>query len=209
MRKRGKIDEPLEKYSVIRSIRAIDNCDVAIFVLDANDMLTEQDKKIIGYIHEAGKGLILMVNKWDMIPKETNTMVELERQVRDGLPFAPYIPMLFGSALTKQRIQRLGDMIYNVAEQQSMRVSTAVLNDLLDDAKIVNPPPAHAGRVAKIYYMTQVGIRPPTFVMFVNDANLIHFSYVRFIENRLRAAFSSEGTPIRIVLRSKKDGDEL
>lgn len=209
MRKKGKIDEPLEKYSVIRSIRAIDNCDVAIFVLDANDMLTEQDKKIIGYIHEAGKGLILMVNKWDMIPKETNTMVELERQVRDGLPFAPYIPMLFGSALTKQRIQRLGDMIYNVAEQQSMRVSTAVLNDLLDDAKIVNPPPAHAGRVAKIYYMTQVGIRPPTFVMFVNDANLIHFSYVRFIENRLRAAFSFEGTPIRIVLRSKKDGDEL
>ena len=209
MRKKGKIDEPLEKYSVIRSIRAIDNCDVAIFVLDANDMLTEQDKKIIGYIHEAGKGLILMVNKWDMIPKETNTMVELERQVRDGLPFAPYIPMLFGSALTKQRIQRLGDMIYSVAEQQSMRVSTAVLNDLLDDAKIVNPPPAHAGRVAKIYYMTQVGIRPPTFVMFVNDANLIHFSYVRFIENRLRAAFSFEGTPIRIVLRSKKDGDEL
>ena len=209
MRKKGKIDEPLEKYSVIRSIRAIDNCDVAIFVLDANDMLTEQDKKIIVDIHEAGKGLILMVNKWDMIPKETNTMVELERQVRDGLPFTPYIPMLFGSALTKQRIQRLGDMIYNVAEQQSMRVSTAVLNDLLDDAKIVNPPPAHAGRVAKIYYMTQVGIRPPTFVMFVNDANLIHFSYVRFIENRLRAAFSFEGTPIRIVLRSKKDGDEL
>ena len=113
------------------------------------------------------------------------------------------------ASLLKTRIQRLGDMIYSVAEQQSMRVSTAVLNDLLDDAKIVNPPPAHAGRVAKIYYMTQVGIRPPTFVMFVNDANLIHFSYVRFIENRLRAAFSFEGTPIRIVLRSKKDGDEL
>ena len=209
MRRKSKIDEPLEKYSVIRSIRAIDNCDVAIFVLDANDLLTEQDKKIIGYIHEAGKGLILMVNKWDMIEKETNTIVSFEKEIRNGLPFAPYALILFGSAMTKQRLQKLGDMIYNAAEQQSMRVSTSVLNDLLEDAKIMNPPPAHAGRVAKIYYMTQVGIRPPTFVMFVNDANLIHFSYIRFIENRLREAFSFEGTPIRIVVRSKKDGDEL
>ena len=202
------IDEPLEKYSVIRSIRAIDNCDVAIFVLDAVDKLTEQDKKIIGYIHEAGKGLLLFVNKWDAVAKETNTMVEFEKEIKNGLPFASYVPMLFGSALTKQRIHRLGDMIYNVAEQQSLRIPTSVLNDLLEDAKMVNPPPAHSGRVAKIYYMTQVGIRPPTFVMFVNDANLIHFSYVRFIENRLRESFSFEGTPIRIVVRSKKDGEE-
>ena len=209
MRKKSKIDEPLEKYSVIRSIRAIDNCDVAIFVLDAVDKLTEQDKKIIGYIHEAGKGLLLFVNKWDAVAKETNTMVEFEKEIKNGLPFASYVPMLFGSALTKQRIHRLGDMIYNVAEQQSLRIPTSVLNDLLEDAKMVNPPPAHSGRVAKIYYMTQVGIRPPTFVMFVNDANLIHFSYVRFIENRLRESFSFEGTPIRIVVRSKKDGEEL
>ena len=208
MRKKSKIDEPLEKYSVIRSIRAIDNCDVAIFVLDAVDKLTEQDKKIIGYIHEAGKGLLLFVNKWDAVAKETNTMVEFEKEIKNGLPFASYVPMLFGSALTKQRIHRLGDMIYNVAEQQSLRIPTSVLNDLLEDAKMVNPPPAHSGRVAKIYYMTQVGIRPPTFVMFVNDANLIHFSYVRFIENRLRESFSFEGTPIRIVVRSKKDGEE-
>lgn len=208
MRKKSKIDEPLEKYSVIRSIRAIDNCDVAIFVLDAVDKLTEQDKKIIGYIHEAGKGLFLFVNKWDAVAKETNTMVEFEKEIKNGLPFASYVPMLFGSALTKQRIHRLGDMIYNVAEQQSLRIPTSVLNDLLEDAKMVNPPPAHSGRVAKIYYMTQVGIRPPTFVMFVNDANLIHFSYVRFIENRLRESFSFEGTPIRIVVRSKKDGEE-
>ena len=207
MRKKSKIDEPLEKYSVIRSIRAIDNCDVAIFVLDAVDKLTEQDKKIIGYIHEAGKGLLLFVNKWDAVAKETNTMVEFEKEIKNGLPFASYVPMLFGSALTKQR-HRLGDMIYNVAEQQSLRIPTSVLNDLLEDAKMVNPPPAHSGRVAKIYYMTQVGIRPPTFVMFVNDANLIHFSYVRFIENRLRESFSFEGTPIRIVVRSKKDGEE-
>lgn len=208
MRKKSKIDEPLEKYSVIRSIRAIDNCDVAIFVLDAVDKLTEQDKKIIGYIHEAGKGLLLFVNKWDAVAKETNTMVEFEKEIKNGLPFASYVPMLFGSALTKQRIHRLGDMIYNVAEQQSLRIPTSVLNDLLEDAKMVNPPPAHSGRVAKIYYMTQVGVRPPTFVMFVNDANLIHFSYVRFIENRLRESFSFEGTPIRIVVRSKKDGEE-
>ena len=208
MRKKSKIDEPLEKYSVIRSTRAIDNCDVAIFVLDAVDKLTEQDKKIIGYIHEAGKGLRLFVNKWDAVAKETNTMVEFEKEIKNGLPFASYVPMLFGSALTKQRIHRLGDMIYNVAEQQSLRIPTSVLNDLLEDAKMVNPPPAHSGRVAKIYYMTQVGIRPPTFVMFVNDANLIHFSYVRFIENRLRESFSFEGTPIRIVVRSKKDGEE-
>lgn len=208
MRKKSKIDEPLEKYSVIRSIRAIDNCDVAIFVLDAVDKLTEQDKKIIGYIHEAGTGLLLFVNKWDAVAKETNTMVEFEKEIKNGLPFASYVPMLFGSALTKQRIHRLGDMIYNVAEQQSLRIPTSVLNDLLEDAKMVNPPPAHSGRVAKIYYMTQVGIRPPTFVMFVNDANLIHFSYVRFIENRLRESFSFEGTPIRIVVRSKKDGEE-
>lgn len=208
MRRKSKIDEPLEKYSVIRSIHAIDNCDVAIFVLDAVDKLTEQDKKIIGYIHEAGKGLLLFVNKWDAVAKETNTMVEFEKEIKNGLPFASYVPMLFGSALTKQRIHRLGDMIYNVAEQQSLRIPTSVLNDLLEDAKMVNPPPAHSGRVAKIYYMTQVGIRPPTFVMFVNDANLIHFSYVRFIENRLRESFSFEGTPIRIVVRSKKDGEE-
>lgn len=208
MRRKSKIDEPLEKYSVIRSIRAIDNCDVAIFVLDAVDKLTEQDKKIIGYIHEAGKGLLLFVNKWDAVAKETNTMVEFEKEIKNGLPFASYVPMLFGSALTKQRIHRLGDMIYNVAEQQSLRIPTSVLNDLLEDAKMVNPPPAHSGRVAKIYYMTQVGIRSPTFVMFVNDANLIHFSYVRFIENRLRESFSFEGTPIRIVVRSKKDGEE-
>lgn len=207
MRRKSKIDEPLEKYSVIRSIRAIDNCDVAIFVIDAIDKLTEQDKKIIGYIHEAGKGLILFVNKWDTVAKETNTMVEMEKEIRSGLPFAPYVSMLFGSALTKQRIHKLGDMIYNVAEQQCLRIPTAVLNDLLEDAKMINPPPAHSGRVAKIYYMTQVGIRPPTFVMFVNDAKLIHFSYVRFIENKLRESFVFEGTPIRIVVRSKKDGD--
>ena len=186
MRKKSKIDEPVEKYSVIRSIRAIDNCDVAIFILDAEDMLTEQDKKIIGYIHEAGKGLILFVNKWDTIEKGNTTNVEFEKEIRKGLPFA----------------------FYAVAEQASLRVPTAVLNDLLEDAKMVNPPPAHSGRVAKIYYMTQVGIRPPTFVMFVNDANLIHFSYVRFMENRLREAFSFEGTPIRIVIRSKKDGGD-
>ncbi len=209
MRKKGKINEPLEKYSVIRSIKAIDNCDVAVLVLDAEVGVTEQDKKIAGYVHEAGKGLILMVNKWDTIEKDTNTINAFNKEIRDSLVFAQYTPILYGSALTKQRINKLGEYIFFVAEQQSMRISTAVLNDLLEDAKMVNPPPAHAGRIAKIYYMTQVGIKPPTFVLFTNDANLIHFSYVRFIENRLRESFGFEGSPIRIVVRSKKDGEEL
>ena len=209
MRKKGKINEPLEKYSVIRSIKAIDNCDVAVLVLDAEAGVTEQDKKIAGYVHEAGKGLILMVNKWDTIEKDTNTINAFNKEIRDSLVFAQYTPILYGSALTKQRINKLGEYIFFVAEQQSMRISTAVLNDLLEDAKMVNPPPAHAGRIAKIYYMTQVGIKPPTFVFFTNDANLIHFSYVRFIENRLRESFGFEGSPIRIVVRSKKDGEEL
>lgn len=209
MRRKGKINEPLEKYSVIRSIKAIDNCDVAVLILDAKAGVTEQDKKIAGYVHEAGKGLIFMVNKWDLIEKDNHTMNEFNKQIRDGLVFAQYTPILYGSALTKQRINRLGEMIFFVAEQQSMRISTSVLNDLLEDAKMINPPPAHAGRVAKIYYMTQVGIKPPTFVLFTNDATLIHFSYVRFIENRLRESFGFEGTPIRIIVRSKKDGEEL
>ena len=195
MRKKSKIDEPLEKYSVIRSIRAIDNCDVAIFVLDAVDKLTEQDKKIIGYIHEAGKGLLLFVNKWDAVAKETNTMVEFEKEIKNGLPFASYVPMLFGSALTKQRIHRLGDMIYNVAEQQSLRIPTAVLNDLLEDAKMVNPPPAHSGRVAKIYYMTQVGVKPPHFVIFCNDKKLFHFSYQRYLKTSSAACSAWRAPP--------------
>lgn len=209
MRRKGKINEPLEKYSVIRSIKAIDNCDVAVLILDAKAGVTEQDKKIAGYVHEAGKGLIIMVNKWDLIEKDNHTMNEFNKQIRDELVFAQYTPILYGSALTKQRINRLGEMIFFVAEQQSMRISTSVLNDLLEDAKMINPPPAHAGRVAKIYYMTQVGIKPPTFVLFTNDATLIHFSYVRFIENRLRESFGFEGMPIRIIVRSKKDGEEL
>jgi GTP-binding protein len=209
MRRKGKINEPLEKYSVIRSIKAIDNCDVAVLVLDAEAGVTEQDKKIAGYVHEAGKGLILMVNKWDKVPKDNHTMNEFDKQIRDELAFAQYTPILYGSALTKQRITRLGEMIFYVAEQQSMRISTSVLNDLLEDAKMINPPPSHSGRPAKIYYMTQVGIKPPTFVIFANDSKLIHFSYVRFIENKLREAFGFEGSPIRIVVRSKKDGDEL
>lgn len=207
MRKKGKITEPLEKYSVIRSIRAIDNSDVVVFVIDAVDKLTEQDKKIIGYIHEAGKGLVLFVNKWDVIEKDNYTINEFEKEIRDGLPFAPYAPILFGSAKTKQRIQKLGDLIFVVAEQQTLRVPTSVLNDLLEDAKMINPPPAHAGKVPKIYYMTEVGVRPPTFVVFVNNAKLIHFSYVRFLENRLRDSFNFTGTPIRIILRNRKAKD--
>ena len=205
MRRKGKIDLPVERYSVIRSLRAVDNCDVAVLLLDAQDKVTEQDKKIAGYVHEAGKGILLMVNKWDLVEKDTNTSVRYTEEIRKELIFMQYAPILYASAMTKQRISRLGDLISYVAEQQSMRISTSVLNEFLNDAKLVNPPPSHSGRQAKLYYITEVSIKPPTFVLFANDADLIHFSYVRFIENKLRESFGFEGTPIRLLVRSRKD----
>ncbi len=205
MRRKGKIDLPVERYSVIRSLRAVDNCDVAVLLLDAQDKVTEQDKKIAGYVHEAGKGILLMVNKWDLVEKDTNTSVRYTEEIRKELIFMQYAPILYASAMTKQRISRLGDLISYVAEQQSMRISTSVLNEFLNDAKLVNPPPLHSGRQAKLYYITEVSIKPPTFVLFANDADLIHFSYVRFIENKLRESFGFEGTPIRLLVRSRKD----
>lgn len=207
MRRKGKIDMPVERYSVLRALRAVDHCDVAVLVLDARDKVTEQDKKIAGYIHDSGKGVILLMNKWDAVEKDTQTQLRYTEDVRKELIFMQYAPVLYGSALTGQRIQRLGDLAAYVAEQQSLRISTSVLNDLLNDAKLMNPPPSHKGRVAKLYYMTEVSVKPPTFVLFANDASLIHFSYLRFIENRLRESFGFEGTPIRLLVRSKKEDD--
>ena len=169
--------------------------------------VTEQDKKIAGYIHESGKGVILLMNKWDAVEKDTQTQLRYTEEVRKELVFMQYAPVLYASALTGQRIQRLGDLAAYVAEQQSLRISTSVLNDLLNDAKLINPPPSRKGRVAKLYYMTEVSVKPPTFVLFANDASLIHFSYMRFIENRLRESFGFEGTPIRLLVRSKKEDD--
>ena len=208
MRRKVKIDAPVERYSIVRSLRSVDRADVVILVLDAVDGVTEQDKKIAGYAHEAGKGVIIVVNKWDLIEKDDKTTNKFTEDIYDELGFLQYAPILFASALTKQRIHRLADMIKFVSEQQHMRISTSVLNQLLSDAQSVNPVPSRSGRVPKIYYMTQASVKPPTFILFVNEPELIHFSYVRFLENRLRESFGFEGTPIRLILRGKKGPDE-
>lgn len=207
MRRKAKVDIPVERYSVVRALRAVDRSDVAVLVLDAQDGVTEQDKKIAGYIHEAGKGCIIVVNKWDLIGKDSKTSQAFEEDIRRELAFLQYAPILFASALTKQRVNRLADMVKFVAEQQHMRVSTSVLNELLEDAQLTNPPPAKGGKLLRIYYMTQASVQPPTFILFVNEPRLMHFSYVRFLENRLRETFGFEGTPIRLILRGKREAD--
>lgn len=208
MRRKGKIDMPVERYSVVRALRAVDRCDVAVLVIDATVGVSEQDTKIAGYVHEAGKGCIIVVNKWDLIDKDSKTSQKFEEDIRRELAFLQYAPILFASALTKQRINRLADMVKFVAEQQHQRISTSVLNELLEDAQLTNPPPSKSGRMLKIYYMTQASVAPPTFILFVNDTTLMHFSYLRFIENRLRETFGFEGTPIRLITRSKRGGED-
>ena len=209
MRRKSKIDIPVERYSVVRALRAVDRSDVAVLVLDAVEGVTEQDKKIAGYVHEAGKGCVIVVNKWDLITKDSKTSQKFEEDIRRELAFLQYAPILFASALTKQRVNRLADMVKFVSEQQHMRVSTSVLNELIEDAQLTNPPPAKGGKLLKIYYMTQASVQPPTFILFVNEPQLMHFSYLRFLENRLRETFGFEGTPIRLILRGKKDGDSF
>lgn len=208
MRRKAKIDAPVERYSIVRSLRSVDRADVVVLVLDATDGVTEQDKKIAGYAHEAGKGMIIVVNKWDLIEKDDKTTNKFTEDIYDEMGFLQYAPILFASALTKQRIHRLADMIKFVSEQQHMRISTSVLNQVLSDAQSVNPVPSRNGRVPKIYYMTQASVKPPTFILFVNEPELIHFSYMRFLENRLRESFGFEGTPIRLILRGKKGNDD-
>ncbi len=208
MRRKSKVDIPVERYSVVRSLRAIDRADIVVLVLDGIDGVTEQDKKIIGYAHEAGKGIIVVVNKWDLVEKDDKTTLRYTEDIRDELGFMQYAPILYASALTKQRIHRLADLLKYVSEQQTMRISTSVLNQLVSDAQMVNPAPMKNGRLPKIYYMTQASVKPPTFILFVNDPSLIHFSYMRFLENRLRESFGFEGTPIRLILRGKKETEE-
>ena len=208
MRRKGKIDMPIERYSVMRSLRAVDRADVVLMVISAPEGVTEQDKKIAGYAHESGKGCIIVVNKWDLVEKDDKTTLRFTEDIYEELGFLQFAPILFASALTKQRIHRLADMLKFVSEQQYRRVSTGTLNQLLQDAQTVNPVPSRNGRIPKIYYMTQASVKPPTFILFVNEPELIHFSYMRFLENRLRESFGFEGTPIRLVLRGKKRDDE-
>lgn len=208
MRRKGKIDLPVERYSVVRALRAIDRSDVAVLVLDGVEGVTEQDKKIAGYIHESGKGCIIIFNKWDLVTKDSKTSLRYTEDIRRELAFLQYASVLYASALTHQRVDRLADLVKYVSEQQHMRVSTSILNELMADAQLTNPPPTKGGRPLKIYYLTQASVAPPTFVLFVNDPALLHFSYKRYIENRLRETFGFEGTPVRIITRGKKGEDE-
>ena len=205
MRKRGKIDEVVERYSVVRSLAAVDRSDVCVIMLDANEGVTEQDTKIAGYAHEQGKACVIAVNKWDSIEKETNTMKNFTDSVREGLSYMQYAPVVFISALTGQRIDKLFEEICEANIQHKRRISTGLLNDILNDAIARQQPPADKGKRLKIYYGTQSAAEPPCFVLFCNSTDLFHYSYLRYIENRIREAFGFSGTPIKFILREKGD----
>lgn len=207
MRKRGKITDDIERYSIMRSLTAVDRSDVVVIMVDAQDGVTEQDTKIAGYAHNKGKACIIAINKWDLIDKETNTMDEYKKNVQEKLGFMLYAPVVFISALTGQRVTRLYEMIKFVADQASQRISTGMLNDVLNEAVAMVQPPSDKGKRLKLYYMTQIKVKPPTFAVFVNRAELAHFSYMRYIENRIRQNFGFEGTPIVFKIREKDTKD--
>ncbi len=203
MRKKGKVYESTEKYSVLRALRAIERSDVVLVVLDGEEGIIEQDKKIAGYAHEAGRSVVIVVNKWDAVEKDEKTMKEFEEKIRAHFQFLDYAPIVFLSAKTRKRTQTLLPMINKACESHSLRVPTNVLNDVIMDAIAMNPTPTHNGQRLRVYYATQVAIKPPTFVVFVNDPELLHFSYERFLENRIRDAFDFEGSPIKIIGRAR------
>ena len=205
MRRKSKVDDAIEKFSNLRTISAIDRADVCLILIDANEGVTDQDTKIAGLAHEAGKACIIVVNKWDLVDKETNTMDKKTDEIRRDLSYMTYAPVLFISAKTGQRVDKLYQLINEVAAQSAMRVTTGMLNDILEDATARVQPPTDKGRRLKIYYMTQVGVKPPHFVAFCNDARLFHFSYQRYLENQLRAVFGLMGTPIKLTIRQKGD----
>ena len=205
IRRRSKVDDRIEKFSVMRAKLAIDRADVCLIMIDAREGVTEQDTKIAGLAHEAGKASVIVVNKWDLVEKDGKTMDKLRKDVLRDLSFMSYAPVLFISALTGQRTERIFELVNYVNDQSAMRITTGMLNDVLADAQARQQPPTDKGRRLKIYYMTQTGVRPPNFVVFCNSRELFHFSYQRYIENQIRAAFGLEGTPIRIVIRQKGD----
>lgn len=209
MRRKSKVDDAIEKYSNMRSINAIDRADVCLILVDANEGVTEQDTKIAGLVHEAGKAAIIVVNKWDAVEdKETNTMKNMENDVRQGLSYMLYAPVVFLSALTGQRVDKLFQVIQDVYAQNTKRITTGALNSVLADATARVQPPTDKGRRLKIYYMTQASTKPPHFVIFCNDSRLFHFSYQRYLENQIREVFGLMGTPVRITIRQKGDKEE-
>lgn len=205
MRKKSKVDESIERYSVLRATMAIDRADVCLILIDATEGVTEQDTKIAGLAHEAGKASIIVVNKWDLVEKDDRTMDKMRENVRRDLAYMTYAPVLFLSAATGQRVPRLFELINYVYEQSCTRITTGMLNDVLEDAQTRVQPPTDKGRRLKIYYMTQVGVKPPRFVVFCNDMRLFHFSYRRYLENCIRSVFGLEGTPVVLTVRERGD----
>ncbi len=205
MRRKKNINESTERYSVIRALRAIDRSDVVLMIIDGTTGVTEQDKRIAGYVHEAGKGVVIIVNKWDLVEKDEKTMTKYEQKIRVELGFMQYAPTLFVSALTKQRVSKIIELVNFVAEQQTRRIATSVLNEVFSEAVQLTPPPADKGKRLKILYVTQTGIKPPHFVLFVNEPELLHFSYRRYLENVLRENFGFQGTPL-VLITKKREG---
>lgn len=209
IRRRSRVTDDIEKYSVVRAVAAIERCDVALLVIDASEGVSEQDKKIAGIAHEAGKGVMVVVNKWDLIEKETNTMRDFERRIRGELSFISYAPVLFISALHGRRLPQVLDTARAVSEIRAMRVSTGQLNSLVQDAVMMNNPPSDKGKRLKIYYAAQIGVKPPLFSFQVNDRELMHFSYARYLENKIRDAYGFAGTSIKFVFRERGEKDDI
>ncbi len=207
IRKKSKVNERIEKYSVMRSLLAIERADVCLMMIDANEGVTEQDTKIAGEAHEAGKGVIIVVNKWDEIEKETGTLEKYKKEIYAKLAYLSYAPIIFISAKTGQRVEKLFDMINEVAKQNAMRISTSVLNQVINEAIAIVQPPTDKGKRLKIFYGTQGSTKPPTFVIFVNSKELFHFSYERYLVNQIRKEFGLQGTPVRIIVREKNEKD--
>ena len=208
LRRKNKIKEELERYSIIRTVTAVERADVVLMVIDATEGVTEQDAKIAGIAHERGKGVIIVVNKWDAIEKNDKTMREYENKIRQVLSYMPYAEIMYVSAMTGQRLNKLYDMIDIVIENQTLRVATGVLNEIMTEAVAMQQPPSDKGKRLKLYYITQVAVKPPSFVIFVNDKQLMHFSYTRYLENKIREAFGFRGTSLKFFIRERKEKDQ-
>ncbi len=208
LRRKNKIKEELERYSIIRTVTAVERADVVLMVIDATEGITEQDAKIAGIAHERGKGIIIVVNKWDAIEKNDKTMNEFEKEIRKTLAYMPYAEIMYVSAHTGQRLSKLYDMIDMVMENQTLRVATGVLNEIMAEAVAMQQPPSDKGKRLKLYYITQVSVKPPTFVIFVNDKELMHFSYTRYLENKIREAFGFRGTSLKFFIRERKEKEQ-
>ena len=208
LRRKNKIKEELERYSIIRTVTAVERADVVLMVIDATEGITEQDAKIAGIAHERGKGIIIVVNKWDAIEKNDKTMYEFEKDIRNTLAYMPYAEIMYVSAETGQRLSKLYEMIDVVMENQTLRVATGVLNEIMAEAVALQQPPSDKGKRLKLYYITQVSVKPPTFVIFVNDKELMHFSYTRYLENKIREAFGFRGTSLKFFIRERKEKEQ-